>query len=328
MNGEPIDDAELDAFLKGEDALSQALQAMAPTQGQSMPSAELDAAIMARAEALMAAERARSDTANAAPEDRPAAANDAIVSSAPARPLPHLGLRWRVPAGIAAVLVAGVLAHQSWEADAGRDDAARPPVLAPIPVPVPVPLIIPSPDDGVDSGATPPPPPPAVQGAKEPAPRAQADKPQPTAPTPLAKAAGRPQPPSAMMPAPRQAAAAAAEYPAPPPPPPEPLAREAARAPAAAAPAPADSADSAIAQPQERGTVQVSGRRSRVDVQPRATPKVAGAADPAAWLAAIDELLRAGLQRDSVEEWDKFRAAYPDYPVPKATVDKIEALRR
>jgi hypothetical protein len=45
------------------------------------------------------------------------------------------------------------------------------------------------------------------------------------------------------------------------------------------------------------------------------------------WLAAIDEMLRAGLRRDAVEEWEKFRAAYPDYPVPAATSDQIKALQ-
>lgn len=50
--------------------------------------------------------------------------------------------------------------------------------------------------------------------------------------------------------------------------------------------------------------------------------------DPKAWLAAIDELFKAGLRRDTLEEWDKFRAAYPEYPVPAETIDKINALRK
>lgn len=52
------------------------------------------------------------------------------------------------------------------------------------------------------------------------------------------------------------------------------------------------------------------------------------APDPGAWLAAIDALLKAGLRRDALEEWDRFRAAYPDYPVPAETTDKINALRK
>lgn len=50
--------------------------------------------------------------------------------------------------------------------------------------------------------------------------------------------------------------------------------------------------------------------------------------DPKVWLAAIDELFKAGLRRDTLEEWDKFRAAYPEYPVPAETIDKINALRK
>jgi hypothetical protein len=66
----------------------------------------------------------------------------------------------------------------------------------------------------------------------------------------------------------------------------------------------------------------VTGRRSQVD-----PARIVTTPEPKAWLAAIDELLKAGLRRDSLEEWEKFRAAYPDYPVPAETVEKINALR-
>ena len=107
MNSEDMNDAELDAFLKGEDALSGELQAMQ----QASPSAELDAAILGRAQAQMAR------------DSRAAAANDASDGVASKAPLSRLGLRWRVPAGIAATLMAGVLAHQAWQASADHERA-------------------------------------------------------------------------------------------------------------------------------------------------------------------------------------------------------------
>jgi hypothetical protein len=61
---------------------------------------------------------------------------------------------------------------------------------------------------------------------------------------------------------------------------------------------------------------------------PAPQQRAAGAADPATWLAAIDELLETGGKRDTLAQWDRFRAAYPDYPVPAATLDKINALRQ
>lgn len=266
MSSEDINDADLDAFLKGEDDLSRRLKAL----DQPAPSAELDAAILARAA-------------------RPAAANDPAEGGAPMR---RMGLRWRLPAGIAATVLAGVLAHQVWQASADMDRSGQARQAAPVP---------------------PSPPSPHLPEAIDPAP----------APPPKPRAAA----PKSRQPAARHIAPQLAE-PAPPPPPVSLQTSPTAASFRYAAPAPAPSA--AMPMGEERRTVEVKGRRSRSAVvglsadqsEPAARP------DPQIWLAAIDEMIKAGLQRDAVEEWDKFRAAWPDYPVPTETGDKINALRK
>jgi hypothetical protein len=289
LNSDDMNDAEFDAFLKGEDALSRELQAM-PQVG---PSAELDAAILGRAQALMAS------------ESRPAAANDA--ANGMVSPLPRLGLRWRVPFGIAATLMAGVLAHQAWQASSDGNRAAEVIETAPAPAT----QSEPAPKAAIDTETVAPAPTPAKTA---PPPRQKQLAPHRSAPE-LAKA-------PAETPSPEMPAAA-------PPPPPPPVISSYASAPA---PAVSDMANAKSA------TVEVSGRRSRVvearrssEPEPLSTQAgamAAAAPDPKVWLAAIDELLKAGLRRDTLEEWGKFRAAYPDYPVPAETTDKINALRK
>jgi hypothetical protein len=289
VNSEDINDAELDAFLKGEDALSGELQAMQ----QASPSAELDASILSRAEAQMAR------------ESRPAAANDASDGRASKAPLSPLGLRWRVPAGIAATLMAGMLAHQAWQASTDLDRAAEVRMPAPAPISAPAPRAV---------EAEKPAPEPATMAAK-PAPPAHVKQPAPHRGLPALAV------PSADAYAPEVASP-------PPPPTSKPTLSYApapAPAPAPVAAAPSAASEMARAAPEQSRKVEVSGRRSRVASQDSAQ---AGTPDPKAWLAAIEELLKAGLRRDTLEEWDKFRAAYPDYPVPAETTDKINALRK
>lgn len=282
MNSDDMNDAQFDAFLKGDDALSRELQAMP----QAAPSAALDAAILGRAQALMES------------ESRPAAANDA--SDGTVSPLPRLGLRWRVPFGIAATLMAGVLAHQAWQASADGNRAAE-----------------------------------VIKTDQAPAPRsAPAQKiaidAQEAAPAPtVAKTAP---PPRLKKPAPHRSVPEVSTTPEMLAPPPPPVLSNYSRAPAPAA-APAPTAESSRAQ---ASTVAVSGRRSGIEAQ-RSSGSLSAQAgdamtvaapDPKVWLAAIDELLKAGLRRDTLEEWDKFRADYPEYPVPAETTDKINALRK
>lgn len=287
MNSEDINDAELDAFLKGEDALSGELQAMQ----QASPSAELDAAVLGRAEAQMAR------------DSRPAAANDASDGSGPKAPLSRLGLRWRVPAGIAATVMAGVMAHQAWQASADMDRAG---VMR---IPAPAPQSVPATVEAEKPALAPAP------IAAPPAPPARNKQPAPRGSLPVLAA------PPVEAYAPEIA------------PPPPPLSYS---SPPALAAAPAsETASLARATSEASQKVAVSGRRSRVEPQQSSAAPAGqsgamavGAPDPAAWLAAIDELLKAGLRRDTLEEWDKFRAAYPDYPVPAETTDRISALRK
>lgn len=49
---------------------------------------------------------------------------------------------------------------------------------------------------------------------------------------------------------------------------------------------------------------------------------------PQAWLATISTLLQQGKQRETLEAWDKFRKAHPDYPVPEVLQTQIDALKR
>lgn len=62
--------------------------------------------------------------------------------------------------------------------------------------------------------------------------------------------------------------------------------------------------------------------------RPSAAPIAPPAPDAqaAAWLHAIDEMLKADLRSDALAEWKKFRQAYPDYPVPEALARQIAAI--
>ncbi|MDL2356907.1 MAG: hypothetical protein QFF03_16770 [Pseudomonadota bacterium] len=277
MNTDDMNDAELDAFIKGEDALAGELQAMQ----QASPSAELDAAILNRAQEMMMREQ------------RPAAANDA-ANGQPSKPaLPRMGLRWRVPAGLAATVMAGVLAHQAWLASSDRTRLPE--------VSAPAPAAEPAPQQAFETAAPAPAPAPLAPPSARPAQKSAAPVRKPAAaPAPAAPTMAETAPP------------AAPESPAP-----------------LAAPAPALSYSSRYTAPVEAApttsmsrSVTVTGHRSRVDAAPATAP------DPKVWLATIDELLKAGLQRDTLEEWDKFRAVYPNYPVPADTTEKISALRK
>lgn len=42
----------------------------------------------------------------------------------------------------------------------------------------------------------------------------------------------------------------------------------------------------------------------------------------------IEELLKADLRQDALAEWEKFRKAYPQYPVPEKLEARIKALQK
>jgi hypothetical protein len=99
------DDAELALFLQGKDELSHQLKALQ----QPMPSAALDAAILAKIEAALADER-----------EPKAAANDPVGPCAgvtPAVRKPSFTARWRLPAGLAASVLIGVLLHRGFRSE-------------------------------------------------------------------------------------------------------------------------------------------------------------------------------------------------------------------
>lgn len=284
MNSDDINDTDLDAFLKGEDELSRRLQALP----QAEPSAALDAAVLARARAALA----------------PAAAND------PA-PLP---MRWRVPAGLAAMLLVGVLAHRSF--DAGGEMVPAP-VAAPAAPPPPV--VQAPPQEAM-------PAPPAAE------PMAEAHAVPPANPAVREKrAAHKPAAlPHMMEETPEQASAPLLA----PAPAPLPL------------PAPPAQDVSALGQSVlvtgQRASLQSSMRIQQATSSPPpvslAPPMLAAPAAPDAgmaardanaerWLALIDEMLKAGLRSDALNEWARFRAAHPDYRVSAELTERINAAR-
>jgi hypothetical protein len=291
-------DDQFDAFLKGEDALSQRLRALPLPPSHAEPSAALDAAILARAAAAL--EEDGQSTR------RPQAAND----PAPAEWRPAAG-RWRIPAGLAAMLLAGVLTHRTWQ-ETNRMEQVDAPAAQPPAQPQPR---LPS---GVYEG------------------------PQAGAPTPVVQARTTPHPK-----APAQVREQVVEFEAKPaepevaaPPPPFiPPAVVSAPAPAMPAPSPrveAGAAPTLESTPHPR--LHHDGGAARA--APAAAAAAAAAAAPApsvapdsgttpeAWLDLITEMLAAGLKADTLAEWEAFRAAHPDYPVDPALEKKISELRK
>ncbi len=269
------DEAQFEAFLRGDDELARALQAMP----QAEPSPELDAVIMQRVQ-LEHAQRSRE------------AANDAHTEIEPALSV-GTGTRWRLPVGIAASVLVGVLATQMMESDRVRREA----VLAPA---AEVALVEEARAPSMEAMTPPPPPPPETTVASRPAaPRAvsvveakkmdRQEAPPPAAPQVQLAEAAAPGAPAAPAPAPVVASAA----------PEQALGRAAERS---AAPA--------------MQKVEVAGSSIR-------RAETGGAA---AWLGRIDALLIEGKKAEALAEWEKFRAAHPDHAVPDALQAKIKAL--
>ncbi len=46
-----------------------------------------------------------------------------------------------------------------------------------------------------------------------------------------------------------------------------------------------------------------------------------------AWLTLMDELIKADMEQNALEEWEKFHKAYSDYFVPEKLDAKIKALK-
>jgi hypothetical protein len=298
------DDAEFDAFLKGEGDLARRMRGVA----QPEPGAALDAAILASARAAIAQ------------EVRPRAANDSGTAPAPRRAT-AMGWRWRVPAGIAATVLVGVFAQQSFESggelntSTAQVSAEMPGVAAPeqrVMADAPAPAA-----PQVEVAPAPAAPAVVVAPAPKVAPRVRAESVLPApAPAPAPAFAPAPAPPLSYSGAPVAA----------PPFEPAPLQKS--------APAPAVAADKEMAQMRERRAatekVQVTGRSKRFEAAADAQNAVGGLMEeqaPAAaraWLDRIETLLGEGRRAEAAASWAKFREKYPEYPVPDATRAKLE----
>lgn len=103
------DDAEFEVFLKGEGDLARALQGVP----QPSPSAALDAAILGRIRTSME-------------QQQGAAANDPGEGLPAPRLARGLGMRWRVPAGIAASALVGLFAMQAYQSNVSGDLVSAP----------------------------------------------------------------------------------------------------------------------------------------------------------------------------------------------------------
>lgn len=306
------DDAEFAAFLKGEGGLSRQLQAI----GQQEPSAQLDSAILNRARLAMAQ------------ETHPAAANDPGAQAAAPQLAPPFGYRWRVPVGIAATLLAGVFASQSFQR---QEDAAAAALAAETAAPAPVMVTLPN-----ENVAAAPPMlevPPVLRSA--PAPRPALERAPVAAEQPLAAAAPPPPPPpvadATPMPSATPAPVVAMPAPVPVPAP----APAYGRSPApASAPMPVTArarsetdlarkeAAAGLAAETERKADARADRSERVSV----TGSRIMHPESKAWIAQIEGLLKAGENDKARREWQAFRDIYPREKVAPELEDRLEAL--
>lgn len=324
-----MSDEEFDAFLRGEDDLSRRLQGL----NQPASSPKLDAAILGYVKAGLAQEEQ---------EARPAAANDPVIEGAPPRLAPGPGRRWRIPAGIAAGVLAGVLGHQVYQENGARmehDMAAAQVVPA---AEQPAPAVLEPREMNVLAEAAQPSPPPVVV--------AKADRVDMPADS-RASAAPAPKPTPMPPPAPSPVEAAAA------PPAPEPARVEitgsavkrervsgapanvaderlAAAAPQADQPVVAEKADTAVSYARAARMARPHPlARAAAEKLAESKPDSADTPEMRAkrardWLSVIDAMLKADMNSEALAEWSKFRTAYPDYPVADQMLARIAAIKR
>ncbi|MGZ3237123.1 MAG: hypothetical protein ACXU8A_07085 [Burkholderiaceae bacterium] len=104
---------------------------------------------------------------------------------------------------------------------------------------------------------------------------------------------------------------------------------------AATAPAPAStSAPMAAASPPiaanfARESARATAAAAPVAVAPSAesSAKVDSQEKQKAWLAHIEELIKANSHKEALAEWEKFEKTYPGYPVPEKLREQIKALK-
>lgn len=301
------DDAEFDAFLKGEGELSRLLKDMP----QAEPSAALDAAILARARSAMEQEA------------RPQAANDPGKPGAAPQLAPSMARRWRMPVGIAATMLAGLFAVKSLQPNLESQYGPIPETsVAEAPAAAAAPPM----------QAAPPAEAMADVQAEAEAKSAAQDEAKRAAVQEQLRASAAKSERSRMVLEERSVALKPAVPPAPPPPPPAapapaPVQVEAAppvmAEPApAAAPAPAPAA--AVEKKKEYAVVARRGvaanvaadaaREERITVTgSRIAPRT-----PDQWIQEIGKLLRDGRKEEALEQWKLFRVAHPNARVDAA----------
>ncbi|MES2068753.1 MAG: hypothetical protein V4488_00295 [Pseudomonadota bacterium] len=344
----PDDDAELEEFLQGRGELARHLQ----TLPQAAPSAELDQAIMAKVEAglkqavpapMPAANDARipdSDGGNHAPARRRWWLGAPLTTAASVAIVGFLGLQWRhqleldAPASPPTQVteVAEVAEPAQTNPGAGASPEPQAPQTLPAPLPAP-----PAPQPPVSAAPPAPAAPPAARVSQSMPPSAPAAK----MAAPMATAAetekaaiapARPERADAAPAAPSQAgrieitgSAIRSAAPAAPIAPASPI----------VAPAPAPATPAPTAAPIATTTAQGAARfaaadavgASRKESQPTGFSQQQ-AREARDWLALIEELLKADLRQDALNEWGKFHQAYPDYPVPEQVSAQIRALQK
>lgn len=158
-HGNHGDDDGLDAFLRGEDDLARALQALP----QPAPSAELTQKILADAQRALS---------------QPAAANDERLPDANHRPPPSIFRRLRIPLAIAASASLVVLIGLQWQ----QTQVEAPQIVAQATPPAVEPAVVPVPPHSASDASSPPQPaqtkpantsPPAMIAQTNPAPFGQ-----------------------------------------------------------------------------------------------------------------------------------------------------------
>ncbi|MDB5769266.1 MAG: hypothetical protein JWQ61_4080 [Collimonas fungivorans] len=287
------DDAEFEAFLQGQGDLARKLRRLP----QPSPSADLDAAILAQAEALTAAAVPVREAANDAPPPK---------TGKPGKPR----WRWNTQLALAASVVLATLVTLRWQNE-------------PVVEPAEPARKIEQPEQ-VAQAPQAEAPPPAAPAAAPPPPAAgkQRTAPQPARPKP----ARQEPPPAASAPAQAKAEAGVADS--------NPQLGAAETA----------TRQNYAAAPEQLARKETPDSRVRAIVIP--VPKVAAAPEPSvpapvvapakpeastkaeAWLSVIEEMIKAGLRRDALDEWEKFNQAYPGYPVPEKLSTQIKALEK
>lgn len=326
------DDAAFEAFLNGEGDLARRLQGLA----QPSPSPSLDAAILGRIRTSME-------------QQRDVAANDAGEAQTGARVAPVMGMRWRVPVGIAASVLVGLFATQAYQSNTSRElvtmrdqeraaDAVLEEELAPVPARPAPPAAAPA--AALEQA-------PAMPEERKPAPEPAAPPPPPDMPAKRARAAELEKPRSVKPGLERRAespvappvvsAADVAMSPAPPP--------AAPTMPAPVSAAPAAKSRSAAPAPQAMQEVTVTGSRipsrvaesyspvqvlsDRVEVSGsriRSSSAADRANDAAAWVQAIEQMLDKADVAGALREWKKLRETYPDFVAPAPLEARMKRL--